>query len=194
MRDIKNVFTKRSNTLIVLMFAFAMMVAGWAASPTGLVDEVSGSNVAPIMEDVKPRAMTVREGGIEDGDSALPLGPAVANAIRALPGCTTNTLAANDDGSTAAITLPFPINYFGTTRTQTFVNNNGNITFTGPLGTFTPFPLTSTNTPIIAPFFADVDTRGAGSGVVQYGNTTVDGLPAFCVNWINVGYFNSRVD
>ena len=71
--------------------------------------------------------MTVREGTIQPETSEPTLAPVVANAIRALPGCTTNTLAANYDGSTGAITLPFPINYFGTTRTQTFVNNNGNI-------------------------------------------------------------------
>lgn len=173
-----------------------MIVIGWAATPTAQVQKVNGSNVVPIAEDpvgawMKRQIMTVREGTIEISDSGSPM---VANAIRTLPGCTTNTLPANDDGSTAVITLPFSINYFGTTRTQTYVNNNGNITFTGPLGSYTPFALTSTNIPIIAPFFADVDTRGMGSGVVQYGNDSVGGQPAFCVNWVNVGYFNSKVD
>jgi len=119
---------------------------------------------------------------------------AIANAIRPLPGCTTNTLPANDDGSTSAIPLPFGINYFGVNFTEAFVNNNGNITFTGNLPEFTPFPLTTTNIPIIAPFFADVDTRGVGSGLVQYGNAMLDGRSALCVNWVNVGYYSSRVN
>jgi hypothetical protein len=50
--------------------------------------------------------------------------------------------------------------------------------------------------PIIAPFWADVDTRGAGSAQVTYGQTTFQGRPAFCVNWdgVGVGYFSSHVD
>ena len=49
--------------------------------------------------------------------------------------------------------------------------------------------------PIIAPFFADVDTRGSGSDIVtySYGNTTYNGRPAFCVDWVNVGYFKVTV-
>lgn len=40
-----------------------------------------------------------------------------------------------------------------------------------------------------------MSTRAApGSGLTRYGNTTVDGRPAFCVNWVNVGYFSGRVD
>ena len=49
-------------------------------------------------------------------------------------------------------------------------------------------------TAIIAPLFADVDTRGAGSAVVQYGPGTVDGRAAFGVNWIDVGYFFKHDD
>ncbi len=105
-----------------------------------------------------------------------------------------NTLAANDDGSTAQVPIGFDINLFGAPYTSLYVNNNGNVTFTGPLGTFTPFNLLSTSLPIIAPFFADVDTRGVGSGLVQYGQDTLGGKNAFGVNWIDVGYFGSHVD
>ena len=43
--------------------------------------------------------------------------------------------------------------------TSVFVNNNGNITFSTAQSTFTPPVLTgATGNPIIAPFFADVDT------------------------------------
>lgn len=104
------------------------------------------------------------------------------------------TLPANDDGSTGAIPLGFTANFFGLNFNQAFVNNNGNITFDRPLGTFTPFDLNSTNSQIIAPFFADVDTRGSGSNLVTYGTGTVDGRSAFRVNYINVGYFSARTD
>jgi hypothetical protein len=130
------------------------------------------------------------------GSSALASGP---NAIITNPGCQTTTLPANDDGSSPNVTLPFPINFFGNTFNSLWVNNNGNVTFTGPLSTFTPEPILSTATPIIAPFWADVDTRGAGSGQAQYGPisagaTEVGGHQAFCVNWVNVGYFASHTD
>ena len=62
------------------------------------------------------------------------------------------------------------------------------------MSTYTPFDLQSTNRVIIAPFFADVDTRGAGSGLVTYGATTYGGRSAFCVNSVNVGYYNSATD
>ena len=59
------------------------------------------------------------------------------------------------------------------------------------MGTYTPFTIGANTPPIIAPFFADVDTRGDGSAPVtySYGATTYSGRPAFCVNWLNVGYY-----
>ena len=74
------------------------------------------------------------------------------------------------------------------------MNNNGNVTFGGPLGDYTPFDLTSTQSVIIAAFFADVDTTGAASGVVTYGTGVVNGRPAFGVNYVNVGYYFSKTD
>ena len=115
--------------------------------------------------------------------------------MQTLPGdaCNATTLAATDDGSSAAVPLPFSLNFFGNTFNSAFVNNNGNITFDAPLPEFTPFGLTTeVGTPIIAPFFADVDTRGVGSGLVHYGATADNKI--FCVNWIKVGYFPSKTD
>ena len=95
--------------------------------------------------------------------------------------------------STGAIDLPFLVNFYGQAYDQLWVNNNGNVTFDGPLGTYTPFGLVATRTPIIAPFFADVDTRG-GAGQVTFGPTTFEGHSAFCVTWPGVGYFPNQVD
>jgi chitodextrinase len=107
-------------------------------------------------------------------------------------GCTASTLAANDDGSTGAVDLPFPVNFSGTTYTYLFVNNNGNVTFNARMGTYTPFTINANTPPIIAPFFADIDTGAAGSANVTYGTTHVNGRQAFCVNWINVGHFSQN--
>ncbi|MBF2058416.1 MAG: VPLPA-CTERM sorting domain-containing protein [Cyanobacterium sp. T60_A2020_053] len=115
---------------------------------------------------------------------------AQAAAIRS--GFDGNTLAANDDDSTGLVSLGFDVNFFGLTFDELYVNNNGNVTFDSPLSLFTPFDLTSTAQQIIAPFFADVDTRN--SDPVTYSNGTVDGRNAFGVNWIDVGYFYQRND
>ena len=81
-------------------------------------------------------------------------------SMAVVPGFDANVLEANDDGSTGAVDLGFTANFFGQEFGSVFVNNNGNITFDAPLSSFTPFDLTSTSQAIIAPFFADIDTRG----------------------------------
>ena len=117
--------------------------------------------------------------------------PAHAGAIHDA-GLFTNVLAANDDGSTGLVNLGFAANINSTTFTQTYVNNNGNITFTNPLSTFTPGAISSGSFgPIIAAFFADVDTRAAGSDPVRYGSNVLGGRNVFGVNYINVGVFNA---
>ena len=107
-----------------------------------------------------------------------------------------NTLAANDDLSTGLVDIGFSVNIAGTAYTRLFVNNNGNVTFLGSLGTFTPSGITSSREPIIAPFWADVDTRGAGSALTKYGSLAASGSSSamFGVNWIDVGYFPSQTD
>ena len=110
--------------------------------------------------------------------------------------CTKTVLDRNDDGSSPLVPLGFTVNFYGRTYSQVYVNNNGNVTFDGPLSTYTPFGLTAARRAIIAPFFADVDTRGTLSDVVRYGYgaTIYEGRPAFCVNWIGVGYYSGHTD
>jgi hypothetical protein len=126
--------------------------------------------------------------------AAFVAAPAFATATHDTASYTTNTLARNDDGSTGVVNMGFNVNFFGQSFSSLFVNNNGNVTFNAPLGTYTPFSLLSTNTPMLAPFFADVDTRGSNSGVVQYGQAVLGGQNTFGVNWMNVGYYNSQSD
>ena len=120
--------------------------------------------------------------------------PAPSGAIRDLSGCQANTLPRNDDGSTGQVALPFTANFFNHNYASLFVNNNGNVTFDAPQSTYTPYPLSTTGRVIVAPFFADVDTRNPASLETHYGNTSVDGHTAFCVDWVQVGYFNFHAD
>jgi hypothetical protein len=100
-------------------------------------------------------------------------------------------MARNDDGSSAVQNLGFTLNFFGTNYTQFYVNNNGNITFEGPLGSYTPEGPTGINTPIISPYFADVDTRNAASGLVYLRNDIANEI---IVTWDQTGYYSAHAD
>ena len=137
----------------------------------------------------QPRIITVpRE------QAAGTVGTNAAAAIRSVAGFATNTMVANDDGSSPQTNLGFALNFYGTSYSKLWVNNNGNFTFDGSQSAYRPFGLVNTSRKIIAAFFADVDTRGTGSGLVTYGTDTVDGHRAFGANYINVGYYGYHVD
>ncbi len=118
--------------------------------------------------------------------------PAVEAAAIHDAGLFTTVLPANDDGSTASVGIGFSIDFYGSSLSSLFVNNNGNVTFSGPLGTYTPFGITGVSTPMLAPFFADVDTRAGNT--VTYGTNVLGGKSVFGVNWIDVGYYGAHTD
>ena len=102
--------------------------------------------------------------------------PDLINGLGGPAGFGSNLLAVGDDNSSSAVSLssvfPNGLDFFGTTYTSIYINNNGNLTFNGPSSTFTPSAITAnTSIPIVAAYFADVDTRG-GSGVSTGGNAT----------------------
>lgn len=103
-------------------------------------------------------------------------------------------LAANDDFSAESVPIGFPVRFGGQRYSTVYVNNNGNLTFGSPLRTYTPVALSRITPPIIAPFFADVDTRGARSDLVYYGTATVGGRRAFVALYQNVGYYNQKTN
>ena len=89
------------------------------------------------------------------------------------------------------------LDFYGTRFSHVYVNNNGNLTTTSGMSTYTPSATLETGYAnygaIIAPFFADVDTRN-GNGTVTYAATTVGGRPAWEADWNNVGYYNQHGD
>ncbi|MDJ0325353.1 PKD domain-containing protein [Cryobacterium sp. PH31-AA6] len=135
-------------------------------------------------------------GAILASSALSPPAQAADDSIVAAAECAANTLPRNDDNSTSLIGLPFSVDFYGETYSSLYVNNNGNVSFGSPMSTYTPFGLADASMPIIAPFFADVDTGGSGSTPVQYGygETIYEGHAAFCVNWVNVGYFSNHFD
>jgi hypothetical protein len=96
----------------------------------------------------------------------------------------------NDDWSTAAIALPFTFCYFGQSINSIYINNNGNISFNNTYSIFTADSFPDSTVMMIAPFWADVDTRGAGSGLVYYKVTATHVI----VKWNGVGYYGIHDD
>jgi hypothetical protein len=115
-------------------------------------------------------------------------GQVQAGAIRTDTAFEANIFGSNDDGSRYVGDIGFNYDFFGVTGNDLNINNNGNVTFDGALSTFTPFNLLTTGRKMLAPFFADVDTRGVGEDVT-YGTSTVDGRTAFGVNWVDVAHY-----
>lgn len=131
-----------------------------------------------------------------------------------------NYVERNDDDYTDAIDITSVfqngLNFFGTVWDQIFVNNNGNVTFTSGLYSYTPGAIgTGFTSPIIAPYWADVDTRGTSwsywndpieSGFVTPtpgGNSRGTNLTWYdldpstgtiTVTWDDVGYFSQYTD
>jgi VCBS repeat-containing protein len=101
----------------------------------------------------------------------------------------------NDDGSSAPIDITSVfgvagLNFFGSYYTSLYINNNGNITFGAASGVYTPGTIGASTNPMIAAFWADVDTRAAGH--VSYDLDPVDGV--MTITWDQVGYYNRHSD
>lgn len=120
-----------------------------------------------------------------------------------------NSVSRNDDGNSGFIDLtsifPSGLNFFGTSWTGVYINTNGNITFSSGLSGYTPQSIgTGYTSPIIAPFWADVDTRNTtdinqttggtstGSNLVWYDINPETGT--FTVTWDDVGYYSYNND
>ena len=88
--------------------------------------------------------------------------------------------------------------------TGLYLNNNGSVTFNAATGNFTPTAITgSTSNPIIAAFWADIDTRGgavtptsggtsAGTNLLWYDLDPV--THTFTATWDDVGYYSGQTN
>lgn len=119
----------------------------------------------------------------------------IAGEAGGVSGYGTQSLFANDDGSSARLNLPFEIRWFDQAYSTFFLNNNGNITFNTSLGSYTPDPFPISGQPMLAPYWADVDTRGSSSAAaankVWYASPDSSTL---IVTWDQVGYYASHTD
>jgi len=97
-------------------------------------------------------------------------------------------MSPNDDGSTGQINLPFVFSLYGANYNYCWINNNGNVSFDGPYFTYSSTGFPYGGYPMVAPFWADVDTRGTGAVYYRIeANNMV-------VIWDHVGYFSYQTD
>ncbi|HYX03741.1 MAG TPA: nidogen-like domain-containing protein, partial [Reyranella sp.] len=133
----------------------------------------------------------------------------LVNNLGGPDGFGTSNLGRNDDGFTGRIDLTSVfgsqgINFFGHYYTGLYINNNGSLTFNSGTSAFTPTAITgSTSNPIIAPYWADVDTRGGAVSPTPGGTSTGSNLVwwaldstthTFTATWDDVGYYGSHTD
>ena len=107
----------------------------------------------------------------------------------------TLAMGPNDDFSSGLISIPFQFNLYGDLYSNLYINNNGNVSFDAPWGTFTANPFPTASFAMVAPFWADIDTRGddglgLNGGTVKYKITPT----ALYVNWDDCGYFSMHTD
>lgn len=123
--------------------------------------------------------------------------PAHAGAIRVIDELPSQ-LSVGDDVLSSTVETGFALNFFGTWYQQLRVSSNGfallySADQTEP-ESFDPQPWASADQPLLAPFYADADTRGEDSGGVHFGQTQLDGRNAFVATWSRVGYYDAKSD
>lgn len=109
-----------------------------------------------------------------------------------LDGTYTLAMAPNDDGYTNELALGFSFSFYGELFDALYINNNGNLSFGAPFSAYTSQGFPVDGYPMVAPFWADVDTRDyyedLGSVWYKIQNNTL------IVTWENVGYFSVHGD
>jgi hypothetical protein len=120
------------------------------------------------------------------------MNPNRAGLLVPLDGSFTLAMGRNDDLSSGLISIPFPFCLYGTNHTSFYINNNGNISFGSPYWQYTPWGFPVSGYPMVAPFFADVDTRNTSSGLVYYKIDPV--VNRVTIIWDQVGYYNYHAD
>jgi hypothetical protein len=101
-----------------------------------------------------------------------------AQALRGDAGFATSLLPQDLASFVNDVPLPFAANFFGNTSGTIGINQHGYITF-GPMTDFA-----GAIGLFITPLNANVDTREPWGTPVSYGGGSVDGRPAFGINWL----------
>ena len=153
--------------------------------------------IAPRSFEIDPHGTPLGEWSSAPVGTVVPLAEVLADdpvVNLVAPGAI--VMAPNDNLSSGLLPLGFLFEFYGNNFTDFYINNNGNITFSAPYWQYVttgfPMPLLGA-TEMVAPFWADIDTRGGGEVRLATG-VTADNHPFIQVDWIDVGYFFMNSD
>lgn len=111
----------------------------------------------------------------------------------------TQSMAPNDDGSSGQVNIGFDYCFYNQNRNSLFINNNGNVSFSGPFSSFTSTGFPVAGFDMLAPFWADVDTRNQtdnpDTNLVWHRQIDLDSngsTDLFAVTWDSVGWFSGQ--
>jgi len=122
-----------------------------------------------------------------------------------------DSLATPCDDCSSPITLPgYNWSFYGHTYSNLYLNNNGSISFGGAVNAYVGTPFPASPNPMIAPYWADVQTNFTGGGNLWWrathsatdlasltnvvrteypGEATFTATEAFVATWDHVGYY-----
>lgn len=108
------------------------------------------------------------------------------------PASPTDPCRRNDDDYSFVVPLGFSFDLYGAVQTEVYINNNGNLSFDGGYCTYTATGFPVLGFPMVAPFWADVDTRSDldNCGVVWM----KQGPNYLAVTYDHVGYYDLNTD
>ncbi|MFM7466806.1 MAG: nidogen-like domain-containing protein [Crocinitomicaceae bacterium] len=184
--------------LFLIVFASASVAYGQSTVSISSEDyqqlKLSGNidpNLNYVFSDVTFPTNIKYNGGLQKND--------LCDCMVPLDSSFTLAMLPNDDNSSPVISLPFTFDFYGNTYDSLYINNNGNISFQAPYMTYSAYSFPDSTYNMIAPFWADVDTRGGYDSLGNYigngGSVWYKVTPtALIVNWDNVGYFNMHND
>jgi hypothetical protein len=186
----------KKTVTLSFMLVMLIMIGNYAFSQVTPADRkyqsLKEQGKVPIPEQVIPvepiRTMLPSETGNRDLSLKVPW-DITFTQVSFLPDYTGGGGFYSDDGSSAVISLDFTFCFYGTDETFFYINNNGNVSFDGPYSSFTSTGFPVFGYPMLAPFWADIDTRG-GLGDVWYKKTA----NRVVVIWNNTGYYNIHGD
>ncbi|XP_067286739.1 uncharacterized protein [Pseudorasbora parva] len=140
-----------------------------------ILENVNGSDIGFV---------TFKSNGKDKDSSFLCYGEDTVSGIFYPLGNQDIETPSQDDGSSPKVFLEKRFVYFGRVYQQTYVNNNGHLTFDGPLSEPVPnLLLSQINRDIIAPLWTNIDNTV--NGTISYRQVTRGGLLLVASNNIN---------
>lgn len=191
MNYLKNIYVHKS--LLILITLCLLGSFSWDLSAQQI--EITPGNDTALCAGIPYNLVATIDPTSDAGGSTAFAGYDFEN-IPIAPGPTVGTnIPLGDDGTSNAINIGFPFEYFGAPYNQLYVSPNGYIGFDPPLpGNFQPeeLPSCDADVPNLAIVACWEDFNPGAGGSVTYTTTGVAPNRRFVVSWNNVPFFGGN--